>query len=136
MIATISTTVICELLVTVTFELETQSGASGTVIAIAIEIDGIVYDEYQRYLSGANDIGMGAITHRSDEVAIGDHNVRLLIRRVSGVATPGLNHCDMTIMAMQGAKGAQGEGSMRGNALFVSATEPTNPQVNDIWIQI
>ena len=136
MIATISTTVICELLVNVTFEAETQSGASGTVLAVAIEIDGTVYDEYQRYLSGANDIGIGAITHRSGEVAIGDHNVRILIRRVSGVATPGLNHCDMTVLALQGAKGAQGESSMRGNAVFVSATEPTNKQVNDIWIVI
>ena len=26
--------------------------------------------------------------------------------------------------------------SMRGNAVFVSATEPTNPEVNDIWIHI
>lgn len=136
MITTITTTVACEILVNVTFEAETQSGASGTVLAVAIEIDGTVYDEYQRYLSGANDIGIGAITHRSGEVAIGDHNVRILIRRVSGVATPGLNHCDMTVLALQGAKGAQGESSMRGNAVFVSATEPTNKQVNDIWIVI
>ena len=27
-------------------------------------------------------------------------------------------------------------GAMRGNAVFVSATEPSNPEVNDLWVKI
>ena len=32
--------------------------------------------------------------------------------------------------------GGSGGVEMRGNAVFVSATEPTNPELNDIWIKI
>jgi len=97
-----------EIAVMATFEAQTQSGASASTLAVAISIDGVTYDEYQRYLSGTNDYGIGSITHRSEELAAGTYTIKLRFRRVSGVATPGLNHADMLVMAMQGAKGPQG----------------------------
>jgi len=97
-----------EIAVVTSFEIATQSGASASTIGIAININGTDYDEYQRYLSGTNDFGIGAITHRSAELAPGTYTVKLRFRRVSGVATPGLNHADLLVFACQGAKGESG----------------------------
>lgn len=91
------------------FELATQSGAAASTIAIAINIDGTDYDETARYLSGANDTGIGAIVHRSVmALAAGTYTVKLRYRRVSGVAVPGINKADMLVLALQGAKGEDG----------------------------
>jgi hypothetical protein len=97
----ITLTVPAYIAVSASFELQTQSGGSSSTIAIALNIDGTDYDEYSRYLSGANDQGIGAINHRTSvEVSPGAHTVKLRCRRVSGVATPGINHADMLVWAL------------------------------------
>lgn len=75
-----------------TFELATISGASASVIAIGLNIDGTNDHEHQRYLSGSNDQGIGAITELTDVLNPGTYTVKLQFRRVSGVATPGINN--------------------------------------------
>ena len=115
-----STTIILdepvEIAVLASFEAQTQSGASASVIGVAIQVNGVDYDEYQRYLSGSNDQGIGAITHRTGEMAAGTYGVKLRYRRVSGVSTPGLNHADMIVMAMQGARGSAGSAGTHGTS--------------------
>lgn len=96
------------------FEVATQSGASASTIEVAFEIDGTIHDAHARYLSGSNDVGIGAIVHRTGELAAGTYGVKLMFRRVSGVATPGLNSADMLVMAMQGAKGETGATGAQG----------------------
>lgn len=96
--------------VVASFELQTQSGAASSTIAVAINIDGTDHDQYQRYLSGSNDLGIGAIVHRTATAfAAGTYTVKLRYRRVSGTATPGINRADMLVFACQGAKGEQGD---------------------------
>lgn len=74
------------------FQISTQSGAAPSVIAVAISIDGVDGREASRYLSGSNDIGMGAIVERTDSpLAAGTYTVKLRFRRVSGAATPGID---------------------------------------------
>lgn len=90
------------------FELGTQSGASASTIEVAFDIDGTVHDAHERYLSGSNDKGIGAIVHRSGVLTAGMHTVKLMFRRTSGVAVPGLNRADMIIMALHGAVGPAG----------------------------
>lgn len=95
-----------EIAVLCSFELQTQSGASASTIGIAVNINGTDYDSYERYLSGTNDTGIGAITHRSAELAAGTYTVKMRFQRTAGVSTPGVNHMDMIVMALQGSKGA------------------------------
>ena len=97
-----------EISVMASFEVQTQSGASASTIELCFSIDGVEHDPVKRYLSGSNDVGIGALVHRTGELAAGTYTVKLKFRRVSGVSTPGLNRADMLVMAMQGAKGEQG----------------------------
>jgi hypothetical protein len=97
------------------FEIETQSGSSASVIGLAISIDGVDGDVFERYLSGSNDKGIGAITYRSAELAAGTYTVKLRFQRVSGTTTPGINNAAMLVMAMQGAKGETGPMGPIGN---------------------
>jgi len=97
-----------EIAVLCSFELQTQSGSSASTIGIAVNINGTDYDSYSRYLSGSNDTGIGAITHRSAELAPGTYTVKMRFQRISGASTPGVNHMDMLVMGLQGAQGADG----------------------------
>ena len=93
------------------FEIATQGGGgSATVIGLALEIDGTVHDEVQRYLSGSNDQGIGSIVHRSSDTLYpaGTYTAKLLFRRVSGTLTPGINVADLLVLGLQGAVGPQG----------------------------
>jgi len=114
-----------EIAVISSFEIATQSGASASVIGVAVNINGVDYDMYERYLSGANDQGIGAITHRSGILAAGTYTVKLRFKRSSGVATPGMNHADMLVMAMQGAKGETGSTGYTGYTGPIGPTGPT-----------
>jgi len=97
-----------EIAVLCSFELQTQDGSSASTIGIAVNINGTDYDSYSLYLSGSNDTGIGAITHRSAELAPGTYTVKMRFQRTSGVSTPGVNHMDMLVMGLQGAQGADG----------------------------
>ena len=99
------------------FELATQGGGgSASVIALALEIDGVVHDEVQRYLSGTNDQGIGTIVHRSSDTLFpaGTYTAKLLFRRVSGSVTPGINVADLLVLGLQGAVGPQGPDGAQG----------------------
>lgn len=92
-----------EIAVFAAFELATQSGAAASTIAIALNINGVDCQELQRYLSGSNDSGIGCSVSRSVELPPGNHTVKLRYRRVSGVATPGVNVVNMFAFALEGA---------------------------------
>lgn len=84
------------------FELQTQSGASASVIGIALNINGTDHDEMQRYLSGTNDLGLGSITHRtSSPLSPGTYTIKLRFRRVTGMATPGINKAHLSIIGLE-----------------------------------
>jgi len=118
--------------VMVSFELQTISGSSASTIEVAINIDGVDHDPLKRYLSGTNDVGIGAIVHRTlIAVSAGVHTVTLRFRRISGISTPAINRAHMLIMAMQGAKGIQGITGDSG--VYVGDVEPTDPDVS-VWI--
>lgn len=116
-----------EIAVMASFEIQTQSGASPSVIEVAINVDGVDHDPIRRYLSGTSDLGIGAIVHRVDESPAGVHTVKLRYRRVSGTATPGINRAHMLVMAMQGAKGEQGEQGIQGIQGIQGETGPQGP---------
>lgn len=83
------------------FELQTQSGASASIIELCVNIDGVDHDPLERYLSGSNDVGLGPLVHRSDApLAIGAHVIKIRYRRTFGVATPGVNRIDMLAMGL------------------------------------
>jgi len=103
-----------EIFATSSFEVSTQSGGSFSTIEITLEIDGTIHAGHSRYLSETTDRGIGAVTHRSDELAAGTYTIRLLARRTSGTSVPGLNNANLLVMAMQGAKG---EGSVTASNL-------------------
>lgn len=124
---TITLTQSVPLSIMLSFEAKTQSGSSQSILGVAVQIDSETPEEYQRYLSGASDTGIGAIIHRSNTaLSIGEHTVRVLIRRVSGTTTPGLDRADLLVMAMQGVKGDQGEPGEDGTVLSLSANQTIN----------
>lgn len=97
------------------FELETQSGAAESVMAVAINIDGTDHEETAKYLSGSNDLSIGTIIHRTTTpLAAGTYTVKVRFRRVSGTATPGINSGDLIVVSMQGAKGDTGDTGPQG----------------------
>lgn len=77
------------------FEIQTQSGASASVIGVALIFDSTTEAEYQRELSGTTDRGIGGIVARTALLAAGTHTIKLQYRRVSGVSTPGINKADL-----------------------------------------
>ena len=98
-----------ELSVSASFTLQTISGSSASTMSIAVNIDDVDHEPVSsRYLSGANDLGIGGIVHRSDILSVGPHTVKLRYRRDSGVSTPGIISADLLVFAMQGAKGEPG----------------------------
>lgn len=102
MVTTLTLAQPSEVAIHAAFQAQTISGGSASTLAVAISIDGVDHDEYQRYLSGSNDLGIGAIVHRSSaDLTAGLHTFKMRFRRVSGVATPGLQRADMLVMGMQ-----------------------------------
>ena len=82
------------------FSLQTASGASSSTIGLDISFDGSTGEEHQRFMSGSNDLGIGAIVERTDTVlAAGNHTVNLRFRRVSGTAVPGIVVASMIVFA-------------------------------------
>ena len=126
-----------EIAVLCSFELQTQDGSSASTIGIAVNINGTDYDSYSRYLSGSNDTGIGAITHRSSELAPGTYTVKMRFQRTSGVSTPGVNHMDMLVMGLQGAQGADGTDGIDGtNGTVTAVTDATSDMlfgVTNVW---
>lgn len=98
-----------QVLVLASFQLETVSGNQSSVMAIAVNINGTDSDEYQRALSSSIDPDIGAIIHRTNTpLGVGTHNFKLRFRRVSGNTTVGIGRAEMTVIALQGAKGDPG----------------------------
>ena len=82
------------------FSLQTASGASSSTIGLDISFDGSSGEEHQRFLSGTNDLGIGAIVERTDTaLPAGNHTATLRFRRVSGTATPGIVVASMIVFA-------------------------------------
>lgn len=128
MSTTITLTATTNIVAIASFQAQTQSGASASTIAVAISINGVDHDETQRYLSGSNDVGIGAIVHRTaTALPAGTYTVKLRFRRVSGVSTPGLNRADMSVIALQGVKGADGANGTNGTNGTNGATGATGP---------
>jgi hypothetical protein len=119
-----------EIAIMASFQMSTQSGASASTIAIAVNIDGTDHEEIERYLSGVNDTGIGAIVHRSAELAPGTYTLKLRFKRVSGVSTPGVDRADMLVMAMQGAKGV---GTPAGGTADQVLTKADSADYNFLW---
>lgn len=128
MSTTITLTATTNILVIASFQSQTQSGASASTIAVAVNINGTDHDETQRYLSGTNDVGIGAVVHRTTTaLPAGTYTVKLRFRRVSGVSTPGLNRADMSVIALQGVRGTDGSNGTNGIDGVDGATGPTGP---------
>lgn len=77
------------------FEVETQSGAAPSTIALAVNFNSVDHLEHARYLSGSGDKGIGAIVHEVGPIAAGTYTGKLRFRRVSGAATPGINNASL-----------------------------------------
>jgi hypothetical protein len=108
------------------FQLRTQSGAAPSTIGIAVNINGVDEEEIQRYLSGSTDTGIGAIVHRTDSaLPAGTYTVKLRFRRVSGSATPGIDRADLLVLALQGAKGIQGDPASVPEAIVAASSKAT-----------
>ena len=102
---TITPTSSTEAIVMASFEVQTQSGASASTIGIAVNINGVDHDEMQRYLSGSNDLGLGSLTHRSATLTGGvPVTIKLRFRRVTGVATPGINKAHMAVLLCEAVR--------------------------------
>jgi hypothetical protein len=86
-------------LVLVSFTCSTQSGASPSVLGVAVNGDGTDSTELQRSLSGAADSGIGAIMVRFQSISSGSRTFKLRFRRVSGSSTPGIDVATMYVIA-------------------------------------
>lgn len=83
-----------------TFTVATSSGAPNSTIGLDVSFDGVGGLEHQRFLSGSNDTGIGAVVERSPTALNpGNHTATLRFRRVSGTAVPGILVASMIVFA-------------------------------------
>ena len=78
-----------------------KSNGSPLVAGLAISIDGVDGLVYERYLSGTNDQGVGAIIFQSAPLVAGTYTVKGRFSRVSGAGTLEVSVADILAIGMQ-----------------------------------
>jgi hypothetical protein len=103
-----------------TYDGKLVSGSTGAVMGIALNIDGVDYEEEEISLSATDERNPGCVIARSaTALEAGIYTVKGRFRRISGSDTPGFERANLLVMAMQGAKGQTGA---------TGATGATGPQ--------
>lgn len=82
-----------------------QSDGSPLDAGLAISINGVDGNVHGRYLSGVNDLGIGAVVCRSGELAAGTYTIKGRFMRVSGAGALEVPVAELLAIAMQGPGG-------------------------------